>query len=550
MSRHEGVSCDSCLKGNFRGRRYKCLVCYDYDLCATCYEAGATTTRHTTDHAVQCILTRSDFDVYYGGEALTPEQPQSFTCPYCAKMGFTDATLHDHVSAEHSDVSVEIVCPICASLPGGDPNHMTEDFAAHLALDHRTPRDFDDASGLRHVRRIPHPNRGGGGSRTRRGNMHFGSASSTLTGLSPSGGRDNMDPIADVREWMPELLSQLSSVRNRAAAQSVSSQLQQLEMQLQSTRQQLERMPRRQTEASKVSAGATANNANTIVANPDPTAVTSSSHSSSQLESQFLLAKLPDEGPAGGNSTSGGGGGESERLERNVFVQELLLSTLTEQLQQATHADDPFLLLDSLRSPEPESQKHSSSTSSGESPVGGAGSLATKGATGTGSSSGASGGKNVATEGQCKSKTANSTAPTGTGKSCSTVNTIPSNSSNGRPLTGLSSSMVTSVSLDGWSLMTGAGASGSGLGSPPSSHSLLSSRPPLLPAMPQTSPQPQPHGSTVNLNEHAMGLSPRQAAASMSPRDASRLNPAAAKRNLLKQLPASRGARDMDPSPH
>ena len=56
-----GVSCDACLKGNFRGRRYKCLICYDYDLCATCYESGATTTRHTTDHPMQCILTRVDF---------------------------------------------------------------------------------------------------------------------------------------------------------------------------------------------------------------------------------------------------------------------------------------------------------------------------------------------------------------------------------------------------------------------------------------------------------------------------------------------------------
>ncbi len=60
-----GVSCDSCLKSNFRGRRYKCLICYDYDLCAACYEAGATTTRHTADHAMQCILTRTDFGEYY-----------------------------------------------------------------------------------------------------------------------------------------------------------------------------------------------------------------------------------------------------------------------------------------------------------------------------------------------------------------------------------------------------------------------------------------------------------------------------------------------------
>ncbi|ESP00440.1 hypothetical protein LOTGIDRAFT_140766, partial [Lottia gigantea] len=221
-----GVSCDSCLKNNFRGKRYKCLICYDYDLCSTCYEAGATTTRHTADHPVQCILTKTDVDFFYGGEALTAEQPQSFTCPYCCKMGFTETTLHEHATSDHSDVSTEVVCPICASHPGGDPNHMTDDFASHLTIEHRAPRDIisffiliffsfhftnmlfklsililsltlfhDEPSGMRHVRRIPHPGRGVSGSRTRRANMHFASAGNTLTGLSSSN-RETMDPIA------------------------------------------------------------------------------------------------------------------------------------------------------------------------------------------------------------------------------------------------------------------------------------------------------------------------------------------------------------------
>ncbi|PKU35727.1 hypothetical protein llap_13967 [Limosa lapponica baueri] len=211
-----GVSCDACLKGNFRGRRYKCLICYDYDLCATCYESGATTTRHTTDHPMQCILTRVDFDLYYGGEAFSVEQPQSFTCPYCGKMGYTETSLQEHVASEHAETSTEVICPICAALPGGDPNHVTDDFAAHLTLEHRAPRDLISfLNGVRHVRRMFHPGRGLGGPRARRSNMHFtssstGGLSSSQSSYSPSN-RETMDPIA-------ELLSQLSGVRLGATA--------------------------------------------------------------------------------------------------------------------------------------------------------------------------------------------------------------------------------------------------------------------------------------------------------------------------------------------
>lgn len=247
MSRHEGVSCDSCLKSNFNGRRYKCLICYDYDLCADCYEEGVTSTRHLVDHPMQCILTRSDIELFFGGEMLNSEQPQSFTCPYCKKMGFSDATLLEHVSAEHTETSLEVVCPVCAGLPGGEPNLVTDDFAGHLSLEHRTgPRELisflDEPSAIRHgggVRRIPGRTIGGV-PRARRSNMHF-SSSSGLSALSPSG-RESVDPIA-------ELLSQLSGVRRGGPP---TSQLQQLQMQIQmerqqvtATRQQLERLPRR-----------------------------------------------------------------------------------------------------------------------------------------------------------------------------------------------------------------------------------------------------------------------------------------------------------------
>lgn len=49
-------------------------------------------------------------DIYYGGEAIsTLEMPQSYTCPYCSRMGFTDVTLQEHVTAEHQDTNFEVV---------------------------------------------------------------------------------------------------------------------------------------------------------------------------------------------------------------------------------------------------------------------------------------------------------------------------------------------------------------------------------------------------------------------------------------------------------
>lgn len=48
-------------------------------------------------------------DLYYGGESLSLDQPQSFTCPYCGKMGYTEVTLQEHVTADHADSTNEVV---------------------------------------------------------------------------------------------------------------------------------------------------------------------------------------------------------------------------------------------------------------------------------------------------------------------------------------------------------------------------------------------------------------------------------------------------------
>lgn len=330
MSRHEGVSCDSCSIGNFRGKRFKCLICYDYDLCSTCYENGATTTRHTADHPMQCILTRTDFELYYGGEAFTADQPQAFTCPYCGKMGFTESALQEHVTSEHSDASIEVVCPVCAALPGGDPNHVTDDFAAHLTLEHRAPsRDilYDEPGAARHVRRLFHPAVGGSRPRPprpRAANMHFGGSGGSGLGSSSSSssasGRESMDPIA-------ELLSQLSGVR-RAAQQSqppMQSQLQLLQQQLQlerqqvqQTRERLERLPARRPMAAAAAAAAAASGS------VPTTSTASAQESSSSASSSFLLARANEPSLSESEQEIL----ERERADRSLFVQDLILSTL------------------------------------------------------------------------------------------------------------------------------------------------------------------------------------------------------------------------------
>ncbi|KAI2801927.1 E3 ubiquitin-protein ligase kcmf1 [Blomia tropicalis] len=324
MSHHEGVSCDACLKSNFRGKRYKCLICFDYDLCATCHDSGALTGQHTNEHPMQCILTRNDLDLYFAGELI--DQPHSFTCPYCGKLGFTDTSLYEHVNTSHNVSSTEVVCPICATLPGGEPNQITDDFLAHLNVEHQP-----------HIVRIRsrHHVRGLNNNRNRRSQFNSnGSASSSVA-------RETIDPIT-------QLLSQLTDVRrvnNNSSTSNGQNGIMQFQFDRQSTSNRLpiERIIRRHQQSSQLASSigssqseSTANQMPYMVlldsttspsanANPLPKSTTTGG-SQIKINTNYLLT----------NTTAPLVEADKEKIgmlkaDRSIFVQEMIVASLSSE---------------------------------------------------------------------------------------------------------------------------------------------------------------------------------------------------------------------------
>uniref|UniRef100_A0A8B9NSK9 E3 ubiquitin-protein ligase RNF114 n=1 Tax=Accipiter nisus TaxID=211598 RepID=A0A8B9NSK9_9AVES len=99
-------------------------------------------------HAASC----SKYQNYImeGVKAVTKEPfhntrnfPNRFTfpCPYCSEKNFDQEGLVEHCKTLHSMDAKQVVCPICASMPWGDPNYRSANFMEHLQRRHRFSYD-------------------------------------------------------------------------------------------------------------------------------------------------------------------------------------------------------------------------------------------------------------------------------------------------------------------------------------------------------------------------------------------------------------------------
>jgi len=101
--------CKGCAKESFPGRCYRCLTCRQFDICEDCYNNDFTTGEHPFDHPVMCIYTPADVELYFGGEYISSDPPQSYRCPYCKRWGLNESTFLEHVSSMHPNANTLLV---------------------------------------------------------------------------------------------------------------------------------------------------------------------------------------------------------------------------------------------------------------------------------------------------------------------------------------------------------------------------------------------------------------------------------------------------------
>ncbi|XP_023654642.1 E3 ubiquitin-protein ligase RNF114 isoform X2 [Paramormyrops kingsleyae] len=166
--------CNSCLQECLRTHKPICAVCrttLDKWVRATAIETliqkntgpckGCQTQVRLSQmrsHTAVCSKYQEYIDE--GVRSTTQSQPAvssvpnrfTFSCPYCNFQNLDQDGLVEHCTSLHARDTRHVVCPICASMPWGDPNYRSADFFQHLKIRHTFSYDtFVDYSADEHT---------------------------------------------------------------------------------------------------------------------------------------------------------------------------------------------------------------------------------------------------------------------------------------------------------------------------------------------------------------------------------------------------------------
>ncbi|KAH8255270.1 hypothetical protein KR038_000202 [Drosophila bunnanda] len=134
---HRNICCDGCQRVEFRGRRFRCMRCTNYDLCGDCYDQRIETQAHSIEHPMQLIPEPGqEQELQLGSDMLElVHLSNCYTCPYCGLFGCTAKQLIKHVYDQHRLSEGYVACPMCASLPAIELLAI-RNLSRHLLLNH------------------------------------------------------------------------------------------------------------------------------------------------------------------------------------------------------------------------------------------------------------------------------------------------------------------------------------------------------------------------------------------------------------------------------
>ena len=93
---HTGTSCDSCGTANFRGSRFKCQECPDFDLCQPCYEGGRHDRTHPFFHFAAVGRLPVVMEARSAPSAVPPVPPRAYNHPQSSSVSSSGSSGIQH----------------------------------------------------------------------------------------------------------------------------------------------------------------------------------------------------------------------------------------------------------------------------------------------------------------------------------------------------------------------------------------------------------------------------------------------------------------------